>query len=78
MFALLEIFGRPAFPLAAAAPAGGASDGSWQTPAALLVVALTAFALVYSAWRKRRRPGSGCGSGGEGCGCDAVKKSLKK
>ncbi|MEY4488457.1 MAG: hypothetical protein RIQ79_965 [Verrucomicrobiota bacterium] len=51
---------------------------NWQTPVALLIVAIAAFALLYGAWKKRRRPGSACGSDGEGCGCTAVKKSLRK
>ncbi len=51
---------------------------NWQTPVALLIVAATAFALLYGVWKKRRRAGAGCGSSGESCGCTALKKSLKK
>lgn len=36
----------------------------WQTPIALVVVALAAAGLVYAAFAKRRRPGcGGCPSG---------------
>ena len=42
---------------------------SWQTPAALAVVALTALAFVVRFWRKRKSKGrAGCGSG---CNCPA-------
>ncbi|AKC83650.1 hypothetical protein IMCC26134_14275 [Verrucomicrobia bacterium IMCC26134] len=51
---------------------------NWQTPVALLIVAVAAFALLLGAWKKRRRPGAGCGTGGESCGCTAVKESLRK
>jgi hypothetical protein len=50
----------------------------WQTPLALLVVALAAAALLAPAQRRLRagRAKSGCASGGEGCGCSTVKKTL--
>lgn len=51
---------------------------NWQTPVALVIVAIAAAALLYGAWKKRRRPGAGCGSDGQACGCSTVKKSLRK
>ncbi len=55
-----------------------ASD--WQTPLALLVVALAAAGLLAPALRRLRagtEAKGGCASGGEGCGCSAVKKNLR-
>ncbi len=50
----------------------------WQTPLALIVVALAAASLLIPAWRKHRRKASGgCSSGDEGCGCSVVKKNLR-
>ncbi len=52
---------------------------NWQTPLALLVVAVAFTLLVRSAWKKRRKPGSGC-AGGTDCGCPSteLKARLKK
>lgn len=49
---------------------------NWQTPLALLVVAITVALLVHGAW-KRRKSGPGCGGG---CGCPSTdfKARLKK
>lgn len=52
----------------------------WQTPLALLVVAVAAASLLAPALR-RLRAGTGakggCASDGGGCGCSAVKKNLR-
>jgi hypothetical protein len=50
---------------------------NWQTPLALLVVAVTLGLLLRSAWKKRRKPGSGCG-GDCGCPSTEIKARLKK
>jgi hypothetical protein len=51
----------------------------WQTPLALLVVALAAGWLVLRAVRQRRRAAAGaCGSSEEGCGCASLKKNLRR
>jgi len=47
----------------------------WQTPLALLVVALTLALLVRGAWKKRKQPGCG---GDCGCPSQDFKKQLKK
>jgi hypothetical protein len=52
----------------------------WQTPLALLVVAIAAAGLLAPALRRLRSGAEakgGCASGGEGCGCTAVKKNLR-
>lgn len=49
-------------------------SSDWQTPLALLTVALAAGWLVVRALRKRRRARTGCGSDGEGCGCGRLGK----
>ena len=52
----------------------------WQTPLALLVVAVAAASLLMPALRRLRAGAEakgGCASGGEGCGCTAVKKNLR-
>lgn len=49
---------------------------NWQTPAALLVVAITFALLIRAAWKKRHKPGSGCG-GGCGCPSTEIKARLK-
>jgi hypothetical protein len=51
----------------------------WQTPLALLVVALAAAALLAPALRRLRSSGakSGCAAGGQGCGCSVAKKNLR-
>lgn len=48
---------------------------NWQTPLALLVVAVTVALLVHGAWKRRRKPG--CGGD---CGCPSTdfKARLKK
>lgn len=48
---------------------------NWQTPLALLVVAITLALLIRSAWKKRRKPGCG---GDCGCPTDDFKARLKK
>jgi hypothetical protein len=48
---------------------------NWQTPLALLVVAVTLGLLLRSAWKKRRKPGCG---GDCGCPCTDIKARLKK
>jgi FeoB-associated Cys-rich membrane protein len=48
---------------------------TFQTPLALLVVAVAAGLLVRGAWKKRRKPGCG---GDCGCPADDFKKGLKK
>jgi hypothetical protein len=48
---------------------------NWQTPLALLVVAITLALLVRSAWKKRRKPGCG---GDCGCPTNDLKAQLKK
>jgi hypothetical protein len=51
----------------------------WQTPIALLLVAIAASWLILRAWRKHRRAAdSTCGSAGEGCGCSTLKKKLRR
>jgi hypothetical protein len=48
---------------------------NWQTPLALLVVAITLALLVRSAWKKRRKPGCG---GDCGCPSTDIKAQLKR
>ena len=50
---------------------------NWQTPLALLVVAVTVALFEWNTWKKRRKPGSGCGGD---CGCPSTdfKARLKK
>jgi len=48
---------------------------NWQTPLALLVVAVTLGLLLRGAWKKRRKPGCG---GDCGCPADDFKEKLKK
>lgn len=48
---------------------------NWQTPLALLVVAITLALLVRSAWKKRRKPGCG---GDCGCPSNDIKTQLKR
>jgi hypothetical protein len=48
---------------------------NWQTPLALLVVAITLALLIRSAWKKRRKPGCG---GDCGCPTSEIKTQLKK
>jgi hypothetical protein len=48
---------------------------NWQTPLALLVVAITLALLLRSAWKKRRKPGCG---GDCGCPTSEIKTQLKK
>lgn len=48
---------------------------NWQTPLALLVVAVTLGLLLRGAWKKRRKPGCG---GDCGCPTDDFKAKLKK
>ena len=47
----------------------------WQTPLALLVVALTLALLLRGAWKKRKTPGCG---GDCGCPSQEFKDRLKK
>ena len=47
----------------------------WQTPLALLVVALTLALLLRGAWKKRKQPGCG---GDCGCPSQDIKKQIKK
>ncbi len=49
---------------------------NWQTPLALLVVAVTMALLVRGVWKRRHKPGSGCGGGC--CPTDDFKTKLKK
>lgn len=49
---------------------------NWQTPLALLVVAVTVALLVRGVWKRRSKPGSGCGAGC--CPTDDFKAKLKK
>jgi len=46
-----------------------------QTVLALAVVALTATALIWRTWAKRKQPGCG---GGCGCSADEFKAKLKR
>ena len=48
---------------------------NWQTPLALLVVAITFALLMRGSWKKRRKPGCG---GDCGCPTDDLKARLKK
>jgi hypothetical protein len=48
---------------------------NWQTPLALLVVAITLALLIRSAWKKRRKPGCG---GDCGCPSNDIKAQLKR
>jgi len=48
---------------------------NWQTPLALLVVAVALGLLLRGAWKKRRKPGCG---GDCGCPADDFKAKLKK
>jgi len=48
---------------------------NWQTPLALLVVAITLALLIRGAWKKRRKPGCG---GDCGCPTNDFKTQLKK
>ena len=47
----------------------------WQTPLALLVVAVTLGLLLRGAWKKRQKPGCG---GNCGCPSQNIKSRLKK
>jgi hypothetical protein len=47
----------------------------WQTPLALLVVAVTFALLLRGAWKKRKKPGCG---GDCGCPAQEIKDQLKK
>ena len=47
----------------------------WQTPLALLVVALTLALLLRGAWKKRKKPGCG---GACDCAAQEFKERVKK
>jgi hypothetical protein len=47
----------------------------WQTPLALVVVAVTLALLLRGAWKKRQKPGCG---GNCGCPSQEIKTRLKK
>jgi hypothetical protein len=47
----------------------------WQTPLALLVVALTLALLLRGAWKKRKKPGCG---GDCDCPAQEFKERVKK
>jgi hypothetical protein len=49
----------------------------WQTPLALLTVAIAAAWLLVRAWR-RRSAARGCGSSGDDCGCATLRKKPRR